>query len=42
MKMSDYDEVHERMLFGESVDFIGQYRYEYRSFHQCTILRYIY
>ena len=28
IKMSDYDEVHERMLFGESVDFIEQYRYE--------------
>ena len=40
--MSDYDEVHNKILFSESVDFTAQYRYEHRSFHQCAILGYIY
>ena len=36
--MSEYDEVHERMLFSESVNFTVQYRYKHRSFHQWAIL----
>ena len=35
-------QVHKRILFSESVDFIAQYRYEHRLFYQCAILGYIY
>ena len=31
-----------QVLFRESIDFTPQYEYEHRSFHQCTILGYIY
>ena len=31
-----------KILFSESMDFTAQYRYEYRSFHQCAILGYVY
>ena len=40
--MSEYDEVHERILFSESVDVTAQYRYQHRPFHQCASLGYIY
>ena len=40
--MSDYDEVHKRILLSESVDFRVQYRYEHQSSHQCAILGYVY
>ena len=40
--MSDYDGVHKRILFSESVKFTAQYPYEHRSFHQCASLDYIY
>ena len=40
--MSEYDEMHKRMLLSGSVDFTVQYRYEHRLFHQCTILDYVY
>ena len=31
-----------KVLLSESIDFSAQYRYEHRSFHQCSILGYIY
>ena len=34
--LSEHDEVHKRILFRESVDFTGQYRYQHRSFYQCA------
>ena len=36
--MNDYNGYFIQVLFRESVDFTAQYRYEHRSFHQCTIL----
>ena len=29
IKMSEYDEVHKRIVFSESLDFTAQYRYEH-------------
>ena len=29
IEMSEYDEVHKRILFSESIDFTAQYRYEH-------------
>ena len=40
--MNEYDEVHKKILFSDSVDFIVQYRYEHWSFHQCAMLDYLY
>ena len=40
--MSDYDETCKIILLSESVDFTAQYRYEHRSFEQCTNLEYVY
>ena len=31
-----------KILFSESVDVTAQYRYEHRSFHQGTILGFVY
>ena len=41
-RISEYDGVHERILFREHVNFTAQYRYEHRSFEQCAILHYVY
>ena len=42
IKMSDYDEVLWQVVFSESIDITVHYRYEDRSFHQCTILDDVY
>ena len=40
--MSQYDEVLWQVVFSESIDITVHYRYEDRSFHQCTILDDVY
>ena len=42
IRMSEYDEVYEKILLSESVDFTAKYRKEHRSSHQPAILGYVY